>query len=131
MNSITTATELKSAIQQLEYKQAEDLHILKEDLRNTYESFKLINIIKSTFKEVIAVPDLKTTVINAAIGLTTGIVAKKLIIGKTINPLRKLFGIILEVAVAKKVANNTGGIKTLGNIIINKLFNQQNGSIKV
>lgn len=122
MKSITTSTDLKMAIQQLELQQANEFILLKEEYKKTYEGLKLINIIKSTFKEAVTAPDLKTDVIKAAIGLTTGIVAKKLMIGKTINPFKKLLGIILEMAVANKVAKNTDEIKSAGSFIFSKLF---------
>ena len=131
MQTINTAAELKNAIQQLEQKQTDEWLLLKEEFHTTYEKLKLINIIKSTFKEAVTVPDLKTNVINAAIGLTSGIVAKKVLIGKTINPLKKLLGIIVEVAVAGKVAKNTNNIRSIGNMIMKKIFNQRNEPEKV
>ncbi len=131
MQIITTTADLKSAIQQLEQKQAAEWPLLKDEFRNTYERLKLINIIKSTFKNAVAVPDLKTNVVNTAIGLTTGIVAKKILVGKTLNPLKQLLGIIVEIAVAGKVAKNADGIKSIGNMIMKKIFNQENGSVKV
>lgn len=130
MEAIKNTADLKMAIQQLEIKQAEEWPALKDDFHKTYESFKLINIIKGTFKDAVSAPDLKTNVINTAIGLTTGVIAKKLIIGKTFNPFTKLLGIILEMAVASKATQNAGGIKSMGSFIIKKIFNQQNGSVK-
>lgn len=119
------------AIQQLKQRQANEFILLKEELANTRESFKLINILKSTFKDAVAAPDLKTDVINAAIGLTTGIVAKKIIIGKTLNPLSKLLGVVLEVFVANKVTKNAGEIKSIGNIIMQKIFSKRSEPEKV
>lgn len=130
MKSITTSADLKMAIQQLELQQANEFILLKEEYKKTYEGLKLINIIKSTFKEAVTAPDLKTDVIKAAIGLTTGIVAKKLMIGKTINPFKKLLGIILEMAVANKVAKNTDEIKSAGSFIFSKLFARKADTLK-
>ena len=56
MASITTAAELKNAIQQLEVKQAGEFKLMKEEFKNTYENLKLINIIKNTFKQAAAAP---------------------------------------------------------------------------
>ena len=131
MNPITSATGLKAAIHQLEIEQKESFIALKEELGRTQENFKLINIIKSTFKSAVDVPDLKTDIVNAAIGLTTGIVAKKLIIGKTLNPLSKLLGVALEMFVANKVTKNAGQIRSTGSMIINKLLKQEDPTEKV
>jgi hypothetical protein len=122
MQLITTSAGLKKAIQQLELQQAEEWPLLKEEFLKTVESLKPINIIKNTLKEAVDLPDLKTDIINSTIGLTTGIIAKKLIIGKTLNPLSKLLGVALEMFVANKVSKNTGEIKSLGNSIIKKIF---------
>lgn len=124
MDKITSSTVLKLAIAKLEQQQASQWPLLKEEILNTAESLKLINILKGTFKEAMAVPDLKTSLLNGAIGLTTGVLAKKIILGRTLNPLSKLLGIILEMAVANKVTKNADGIKSVGNIIMKKLFNR-------
>lgn len=131
MQSITTAAELKNAIQQLEVKQAGEFKLMKEEFEDTYENLKLINIIKNTFKQAASAPDLKTDIINTAIGLSTGFVAKKLMLGKTLNPFSKLLGVIVELAVANKVTKNATGIKTIGSMIFKKIFNKQGDSVKV
>ena len=82
MQEITTTADLKSRIQELEQRQAAEWPLLKEEFLKTYESFKLINILKSTFKQAVDSPDIKSNIINSAIGLTSGIVAKKLIKAK-------------------------------------------------
>lgn len=125
MNPINTSAELKASIQQLQLQRANEYDLLKEEVIKTSESLKLINIIKSTFNKVASAPDLKTDIINAAVGLTTGIVAKKVIIGKTLNPLSKLLGVMLEVFVANKVTKNAGEIKSIGGILMKKIFNQR------
>jgi hypothetical protein len=131
MNLITTSAELKAAIQQLELEQKESFIALKEEFGRTQENFKLINIIKSTFKAAVDVPDLKTDIVNAAIGLTSGIVAKKLIIGKTLNPLSKLLGVALEMFVANKVTKNADQIRSTGSIIMDKLFKHKDQAEKI
>jgi len=126
MTTIATSEDLKKAIAQLEVQQTSELLLLKEEILRTADSLKLINIIKSTFKEAVALPDLKTDIINSAIGLTTGIFAKKVIIGKTLNPISKFLGVLLEVFVANKVTKNAGEIKSIGSIIMKKIFNKHN-----
>lgn len=125
MKAITTSADLKLAIQQMELQQANELILLKEEFKNTRESLNPINIIKRTFKKAVTTPELKTDVFNAVIGLTTGIIAKKLMIGKTINPFKKILGIIVEMTVANKVAKNADEIKSAGSTIFKKLFNKK------
>lgn len=130
MQNITTVTELRGAIKELEDKQAAEWPLLKQQFSKTYESFKLINVLKHTIKEAIAAPDLKNNIINTAIGLTTGILAQKTLIGRTYNPLKKLAGVIIEMTVANKVANNGDKIKSLGSIVFNKILHFRGNSKK-
>lgn len=125
MQPITTSEELKAAIEQLELQQASEFILLKEQFHKTKEALKPINILKGTFKEAVATPGLKTDAITAAIGFTTGILAKKLMIGKTINPFKKLLGIIIEMTVANKVVKNADDIKSVGGSIFNSLFKKK------
>ncbi len=131
MKLITTAQELKTAIKELELQQDRELIILKDQFQETKEGFKLINIIKGTFKSAAASPGLKTDAINAAIGFTSGIVAKKLVVGKTINPLKKILGVIVEMAVAGTALKNAQGIKSVGNVLFNTLFRKKEEADKI
>jgi hypothetical protein len=128
MQNIKTAVELKLAIKELEDKLANERPVLKKEFLAAYERLKLINVIKSTLKEAVAAPDLKANIINTAIGLGTGFIAKKTIIGKTSNPFKKLLGIILELTVANKIAHNAAAIKKVGGIVLNKITQSENGS---
>lgn len=104
--------------------------LLKDHFHRAYESLKPVNIIKNTFKEIISGPDLKTNIVDAVIGITTGFVAKKVFTGKSHNPLTKIFGIILEMVVASKITKNVDEIKSLGSIILKKIITQYGDSRK-
>jgi hypothetical protein len=93
MQKIKNVTELKSAIQQLEYRSRNELVLLKRELFNTYESLKPINIIKSTLKEFYLAPDLKATILKTVINIATGFVARKIFINKRPNIITKLLGL--------------------------------------
>lgn len=125
MKPIQTSADLKMAIRQLELQRDEELILLKEEWQETKEKLKPANLMKAAFKQVTDMPNLKTDVVNAAIGLATGFIAKKLIIGKTLNPLSKLLGTVLEIFVARKASDNAESIKTAGSTIIDKLFKRK------
>jgi len=122
MQTIKTSADIKRAIGELEVRQAAELIRLKQAVQNTAESLKPFNIIKRSLKDAAGSPNLKVDVFNAAIGLTTGILAKKLVIGSTMNPFKKILGIVLEMAVANKVINNADEIKSTGTNLFNKVF---------
>lgn len=131
MKSITTSADLKNAIQELEIEQKNNFLALKEEMGRVQESLKLTNIIKNTFKKIVDVPDLKADIVNTAVGLASGIMTKKLVMGKNHNPVSKLLGIVMEMVVANKVTQNADLIRTAGGMILNKLFKKKDKIEKV
>ncbi|OIR05671.1 hypothetical protein GALL_121060 [mine drainage metagenome] len=104
MQEIKTVPDLQNRIEELEFKQTNEWLLLKDDFRSIGQGLQPINLIKNTFREVISKPNLVTSVVVNGIGLATGILAKKILIGSTRNPLTKLLGFIVEIVVAKKIA---------------------------
>lgn len=123
MKNITSIDDLRESILLLEMKQTNDWSLLKEEFHSTYERLKPVNMIKNKILDIVAAPDLKTDVVNSVIGLATGFIAKKVLLGNSHNPLIKLLGIVLEIAVANKVAKNADGIKSIGSTILKKIIN--------
>ncbi len=122
MQKISNTLELKNAIRQLENQRADDWILLKEEILTTVESLKPINIVKNSLKAVLASPELQTDAVNAALGLTTGYLAKKVLIGNTYNPFKNLIGYFVELAVADKTIHNAESIKSFVSIFVQKLF---------
>lgn len=97
-----------------EMKYANDLEQLKEQFHLAYESIKPINLIKNLFHEATTSPEIKTDLVSKAIGLGTGFISKKLLLGSSHNPIKKVFGTVFEFAVANLVSKHTDGIKLIG-----------------
>ncbi|MES2590184.1 MAG: hypothetical protein V4622_14490, partial [Bacteroidota bacterium] len=89
-------------------------------------NLKPINLIKNSLKEIVTSNDFQSNAINTAIGITSGFVAKKVLVGETHNPLSKIVGNMIELVVANKVFNNAEGIKSIGGFFLKKLFNKTN-----
>ncbi|MBK7668235.1 MAG: hypothetical protein IPJ32_13400 [Sphingobacteriaceae bacterium] len=119
-------SERALALEELILRKEEELildgRLLKIHFHEAYESLKPLNLIKTTIQQVIKSPDLKENLANTVMGLASGFVAKKLIIGKTNNPLSNILGSIIELAVTNKVVNNAGDIKAIGSTILKKLL---------
>jgi hypothetical protein len=129
MPKIETVTELKNNIRQLEYKQAEEWVLLKEQLLKTYNELQPVNIIKNTWHELFSSSKPKINIANSAIGIAAGFITKKVLFGNTHNPLTKLLGLILEMMVANKVAEKGSEIETIGSIILNRFVTKQSGKV--
>ena len=113
---------LNETIVLLQDKQTQELKLLKEQFHLTYESLKPINLIKNAFHEVTSSPDLKNKLLNNVIGLTTGYLSKKVLIGTSNNPIKKILGTLLQFSVANVVSKHSDNIKSVGGNILNRIF---------
>lgn len=117
METITTRDELKNAIQILEFDQQIRERQLKEQVYQTIESLKPVNLIKSTLHEVVSSPYLIDNILGVAMGLTSGYITKKIVLGKSVNVIRTLFSKLLQFGITNVVAQNSESIKTFGQSI--------------
>lgn len=97
-----------------ELKYANDLALLKNQFNLAYESVKPINLVKNLFHEVTTSPEIKNDLISNVIGFGTGFLSKKLLLGSSHNPIKKVFGTLFEFAVANVVSKHTENIKLIG-----------------
>ena len=117
MEPITNSDELKNAIQILEFDQQIREQQLREQVYLTVESLKPVNLIKSTLHEVATSPYLVDNILGGSVGLASGYLSRKLVIGGSHNIIRKLIGTILQFGVTNVVAQNSNKIKSIGEFI--------------
>ena len=113
MEKITSITELRKAILQLEMKQSEDKLLLKEELMIVYERMKPANVFKNSIKDLISSSDLINNLFNTSMGLAAGYLTKKAAVGSSHNPLKQIMGAFLQLGVSNVVTKNAGGIKSV------------------
>jgi hypothetical protein len=126
MENIASISGLKNAIQLLEVEQAYKGELLKEQFFLTYQSLKPANLILSTFKEVATSPNLIDNILGTVVGLATGYLSKKIVIGASGNILRKLFGSVIQLGVTNTVAQHPDTIKSLGHFIFQNFLRKKN-----
>ena len=114
MQKTDLSAGLREAILVLEKRQATEGKILKDHFLQAYESIKPINLIKNTFKEITESNDLKDNIINTSVGLATGFVSKKLFVGHSHSPFKRLLGSVLMYGITNVVSKNTETIKAIG-----------------
>jgi hypothetical protein len=129
MNYSDPVLQLKELILLKEAEHQKEEIALRATFHETYESLKPINLIKSTLQKAVSSPELKGNLGNAALGLVTGFLAKKLITLGSSNPLVKLGATAVQMLVAKKVTANAEDIKSIASIVINKIINHQRPSV--
>jgi hypothetical protein len=102
---------LNETIALLEYRQEQELRMLKEQFELTYDSLKPLNIIKKAFGEMTTSTELKGNIINNVIGMSTGYLTKKLILGSSHNPFKRILGNVLQFVITNVVTKHTDNLK--------------------
>lgn len=125
MQTTDSTGELKNTIRLVEVTQSVNRELLKEQLLLTYDSLKPASLIRSTLKEVTSSPYLVGNLAGTVIGLTTGYLSGKVVIGSSASVLRKLFGRILQFGVTKIISKNSGVIELYGKSIFKHLFSKR------
>jgi hypothetical protein len=125
MKTINSYKEIKYSIQLLEAERHAKGQLLREQFLTTYDSFKLINIINSTIKDISSSPDLTDNIVGTATGIASGYITKKIIVGSSNNMFRKILGTAIQLGVTNFVAKHPDTIKNLSRSIINKVFHKK------
>ena len=118
MQQINSAAGLRDAIVQLERRQAAEGEILKEQFRLVYEGVKPLNLLKSVFMEAADSHDLKVSMLNTFIGMTTGYLSKKLFESVTKSPFKKLAGNAVMIGITNDVEEHPDFVFALGRGIL-------------
>jgi hypothetical protein len=117
MNKFNSTARLKNAIYSLEVEQMTRRHLLIEQFYQTYDSFKPVNILKSSLNDIASSPYLIDNILGTAVGLVSGYLSKKIVVGASGNLLRKLFGFLMQLGVTNTVTQHPDAIKTIGRVI--------------
>ncbi|MCC5929958.1 MAG: hypothetical protein JJU28_11985 [Cyclobacteriaceae bacterium] len=119
---------LSKEIAVLQEKQAREQWLLREQLNITHDSLKLINIIKKTLKEISSSSEIKRNFIGFAIGIGAGYLSKKILIGRTKNPVKKMLGTLMQFTIAYIVSKNADGIKVEGEKLVQRYLKSRKDS---
>lgn len=107
MNKINSTETLGQMISLLEQKKIAELHSLRQQYQMVYESVKPLNLAKSALDSVISSPELKHNILNTVVGLASGYISKKLLMGSSKNPFKRILGTVLQFAVTNIVAKQS------------------------
>ncbi len=130
MQKINSEASLRAAILQLEYKQADEGRILKEQFLIAYDSIKPANMVKSAFKEIVSSRDLKDDVLSSSVGLAAGYLAKIAVRGVTKNPVKRLIGSALIAGITNVATNNPEVIQSLAKGFLGLFRNKPHGGVR-
>jgi len=122
MQKITTTSELKAAIVELELKQQTQEKQVKAQFYATYESFKTINLFKKVLLEVATSPGLISGMISTVIELTQHKSKKHDEAASSEGSAGNVFRSLLKSGVMKLVVENPDSLLQFGQYIIKRLF---------
>lgn len=122
MQNTITSEILKDKIKQLEIEHIILGEQLKDQLHITYESIKPVNLFKQSIAN--ASPLLIDNLIGNMLGVATGYISKKVVIGSSHNILQKFFGSMIQMSVSNAVAQNPNAIITVSKLIFQSILNK-------
>ena len=122
MATQTAAEALKESIRLLEIRQAEEGEQLKEQFKATYESLKLVNLVKSSIKDITESVEIKNSLFESIVSVLSGYLTKKLMISSKSNPFTKIVGLVVQFGVTNLVAKNAEVIRTYITDLIDKFM---------
>ncbi|MFV8361073.1 hypothetical protein [Flavobacterium sp. LS1P3] len=111
MKKIHQTEILKETIILMKMKQAEELVQLKDQYQYTIESLKPLNLIKNAFGLMATSPEIKGNILNNIVGMTTGYLTKKVLLGSTHNPIKRILGTMLQFVITNLVTKHSEASK--------------------
>ena len=120
---IKTTADLQAAIALLEVDISVKKKILTEQYHATCESLRPATIIKSAFNKFADSGDLVDKIIGTSVGFGAGVLSKKILVGKSTNIFKRIFGTVIELAVTNAISKNAEGIKEKGLSLFKKFTN--------
>lgn len=131
MQKDTPYSELQTAIHALSIVQAESGKQLKMQLLLTYESLQPVSIFKSIINEATASPNFIESISGSLMGLLGGYLSRKISVGTSHNPFRRLFGSVLQFGITNIIALYPNAIMILGKCLLRSIFRKkETNSIK-
>jgi hypothetical protein len=124
---IKNSDELEKAIAELELKASAQKRDVEETFTVVTENLKPLNIVRNGVRSVFS-PEHREDLVNALIGLGTGFISRKLLLGRAKGILGKTAGKAVEWGIAGLVSNNAEKIKEKAGALIDKIFKKKPGS---
>lgn len=125
MENITTTAGLKNAILLLEYKQVENGERLEEDFYCVVETLKPANLIRTTLSNITTSPGLLNALLSGALGIASGYLSKKIIVGASGSILKKLLGSVLQFGVTTVVAQHPETVRSISQFILQHILRKK------
>jgi len=125
MKKTNPTPKRKNAKLLFEVEKNDEGQILIEQFDLTDQNFKLDNVGNINIKKTACPSNLSDNLLGTTVGLASGYLVKKIVVGKSDKTSRKLFGLLLELGVANFVAHHPKEIKSFGRYIFQLVFRKK------
>ncbi|MFZ2286097.1 MAG: hypothetical protein WAV93_03840 [Bacteroidales bacterium] len=122
MQTIKSAAGLKKAIQLLEAEHSVNGKLLKAQFYSTYETFKPVNLLRSTLHDITSSPNLIDNILGTTLGLATGLFSNLVFKGLAGPGLRRVVSPVLQSGVTSFISQHTGSLRSMGEIALLRIF---------
>lgn len=122
MEPISSTAELRKAIQLLEAENTANGKQLKAQFYAAYESFKPVNLLRSTLNDITSSPNMIDNILSTSLGLAAGLASNLLFKGLAGPGLRRVISPLLQSGITSFVAKNTGSLRTKGELALLRIF---------
>jgi len=125
MKRISPNDTLNQSIAHLEIKRDLEFKELNQQFDITFDSLKPINLIKDTFKQVSASPDLKNSIGKVTIGAASGYLVKSILFrNSSWNPLKLVVGLAVQTIATSFASKNSNKIIFTGQKFLHALLSK-------
>ncbi len=124
---IKNCHDLEKVIAELEIKAEAQRKDIEETFAVVSENLKPLNLVRNGVRSVFS-PEHREDLVNALIGLGTGMLSRKLLLGRAKGIFGKTAGKAVEWGIAGLVSNNAEKIKEKAGTLIDKIFKKKRSS---
>jgi len=113
LNQLITLKELQFRIEKDE---------LIKEINDLSESLRPLNFLRQKLKNVMSETSPVSGIVNGALGYLSGILAKKIFVGKSESTMREIEGAILQMFISSKVSANADDLKSMAQAFFQKFM---------
>lgn len=103
---------LNLKIEELEVISTTQYAALGNNFQDIVDNLKPINIMRKALHEVLDLPKISDGIGNLAIGSVSGMLAKRVLWGNSMNPIQMLMGILTQTVVTNVATHHADDIRT-------------------
>ena len=127
MQTPSNIDNLAKRIEYLEQKSAIEKEAISTEVSDFVQSLKPINILKSVIHSVKKSPDMKADILHGLVGLGTGFLTNKILLGSLHGPLKKILSVVFQAGITNAAVKYPEAIKEKGLSLLTKFLH----SIKI